>query len=121
MDAIVQHPVLAHFYENAQSLLSYLTACLPGEIASQLLQSSTDGDSYEKLMRDSLVFWNTLKGGPRQCSYDTAANLSLGDIIRLVQRDILKDDQKASNVLCFGFRMVSSTETGQPRELIRYP
>ena len=103
----IPHPVLAHHYENVQSLRSYLSACLPRETAALVLQPAIDRSSFVDLVGKSWVAWNASNGAPRHCPYDDTSDTSLEYIIRLIQREILNADHKSSNVLCFGFKVVS--------------
>lgn len=107
MGSNCQHPILAHHYKSIWSLQAYLNVCLPRDVALSVLQPQLDLVSYASLVSDSLVAWNASAGDPKPCPFDRNADVCLDDIIRLAQREILKNDHKSSNVLCFGYRMVN--------------
>lgn len=103
--ADAKHAVLDHYFANVVSLHTYLLACLPSELASQVLDAVIDPASYTTLLQHAYVGYCSPEGDPRQWSSGSQENESLSAVIRRVQRDILAD-AKVDNVLCLGYTLV---------------
>ncbi|KAK9899223.1 hypothetical protein P389DRAFT_168145 [Cystobasidium minutum MCA 4210] len=102
--ADAKHAVLDHYFANVVSLHTYLLACLPSELASQVLDAVIDPASYTTLLQHAYVGYCSPEGDPRQWSSGSQENESLSAVIRRVQRDILAD-AKVDNVLCLGYTL----------------
>lgn len=98
-----RHAVLDYYYEHVLSLQDYLTACLPTELASTLLDKLIDGPSYVQLLQDTRVAWSDPAGAPRPFDPQINQGLTLPQLIRRAQRDLLSCSSDRNNVLCFGF------------------
>lgn len=95
------HPVLDICYENVVTLENYLRACLPDEVASQLVQTEADSASYVTLLRSTLVAWNGSQANTTPLAYNGRTDESLEETIKRVQRDILLT--KSTNCIALGY------------------
>lgn len=101
-----KHAVLDYYYDNVISLHSYLQACLPSELAHQLLDTVIDRASYTTLLQHAYVAYSTTDGHPKHLQDVPQDRLALEDVVRRVQREVLSGSGKADNILCHGYVMV---------------
>jgi hypothetical protein len=106
--AKLEHAVLSCYYHNLKSLHAYISACLPNEIADSVLLKATDEASYVSLLEDTRVAWNSTTGAPKPLAYESSSQVTSQWILRRAQRELLLSNRKASNVLCFGYKLVST-------------
>lgn len=102
-----KHAVLDYYYDNVVSLHSYQQACLPSELAYQLLDTVIDRASYTTLLQHTYVAYSGPEGHPRHLQDAPQDSLALEDVVRRVQREVLSSSGKADNILCHGYVMVS--------------
>lgn len=104
----LEHAVLSCHYREIKNLYAYISACLPSEIADLVLQKATDEAGYVSLLEDTQVAWNITTGAPKQFPYESSSQVTLQWLVRRAQRELLLSNKKDSNVLCFGYKLVST-------------
>ena len=97
----VTPPVLACYYRNVLPLCDYLAACLPDFDA---LRDRPETSTFQRLLEEACVAWNGDVAAPKQCTHDDTSDIDIACVIKRVQSELLR--ARATNVLCFGYRLV---------------